>query len=956
MERSSFNQLNMVSRLPKFASRPSSTTVSSLPQRSALPVFTMACKGAPIRGHNSLTPVPSLNRQKCEERNKLPHTDSLEEKTSVTICSQPAVMPIKTSAPDKFKSAVHTAQSGSTRTLTQPNKTYPQMTSAKRLSVEQPPYQNGVSGGDECYGSGSSGPGLHNSSQQRTLENPLSLSNDSLKSAFKENIVRSQSFSNAKRAPSPTDPPMTRSFSFNKAKELARELPRPLAQSPVARSPLIQPNPVLEKSGKFGISRPSVTSSGGTMPKATIKKTLLPSFSSNKPSALSYRLTRPLLSKNLRPTGASTVQNEAEVSNEDKDSTEKAENRSEINIKAKSLGCAPGDTHCETNEEQNSLGRPLEVLEDMSLSSSSSLEHNDTSEEYMDDFDNLGNGGEILLLPVHKEGLDISGLCVEDNDLITNSIENSSPASLHSFLSETVEWAGMGLTDGFEHKALSPVGDFPHGFSLDLSPSDSSGGTYMWDEEGLGGSGQLCGSYDSDPNSTDILNNLENVESCDLEEDDLMLDLDLSEDASLRSGEKQVLDILVADTDGLSPYEGSEKVGHPNQGRRQHQRWSRLDQFCRESRSDILQSFDGCQGEGLERSGSDHVMLDELTLTHMAQDCSSVKVQLLQLKTLLQMEADSSIEEILEVHTPESTDQSLLEEKVALLLIELQDLKTELRNKEKIITELSQQSSPVKCHCSQDSESHSRSVELQDKSTQTPWKSPNPQILQAPRFIPSKLHTNERQSAPTDACCFNMDGKPGNRPLIPQCGSKDLQSHVAIESALNCPLPVDNVPSTCTSAFSSKTLQNPKTLSDLQPQLSKPESPLASGNLSCRLESDTQKCPLVKSSLSTPTPPPNSIKRAPTLIKAQKVQQARMLPGALDRLEKAGLSRTKHLLLPTRGLKYINPEMQATIHIPITPPIYNPQNQGFRQSQSHREPRASASLQPNHSRLPKPKT
>ncbi|XP_055031707.2 serine-rich coiled-coil domain-containing protein 2 isoform X2 [Misgurnus anguillicaudatus] len=953
MERSSFKQLNMVSRLPKFAPRPSSTTVSSLPQRSALPLFTMACKGAQIRGHNSLTHVP----QKCEEGNKLPHTDSLEEKTSVPICSQPAVMPIKTSAPVKLKSVVQNAQSGSTRTLTQPNKTYPHMTSAKRLSPEQPLYQNGVSGGNERYESGSSGPGLHSLSQQRTLENPLSLSNDSLKSAFKENIVRSQSFSNANRAASPTDPPMTRSFSFNKATELAKELPRPLAQSPVARSPLIQPNPVLEKSGKFGISRPSVTTSGGTMPKATIKKTLLPSFSSNKPSALSYRLTRPSLTKHLRPTGARTVQNEAEVSNEDKDCTETVENGSEINIKAISVGCTPGDTHCETNEEQSSLGRPLGVLEDMSLSSSSSLEHNDTSEEYMDDFDNLGNGGEILLLPVHKEGLDVSGLCDEDNDLITNYTEDSSPASLHSFLSETVEWAGMGLTDGFEHKALSPVGDFPHGFSLDLSPSDSSGGTYMWDEEGLevlGGSGQLCGSYDSDPNSTDILNNLENVESCDLEEDDLMLDLDLSEDASLRSGEKQVLDILVADTDGLSPYEGSEKVGHPNQRRRQHQRWTRLNQLSCESRSDILQSFDGCQGEGLERSGSDHATLDELTLTHMAQDCSSVKVQLLQLKTLLQMEADGSIEEILEVHTPESTDQSLSEEKVALLLIELQELKTELRNKEKIITELSQQSFPVKCHCRQESESHSRSVELQDKSTQTPWKSHNPQILQAPRFIPSKLHTNERQSssAPTDACCYNMDGKPGHRPLIPQSGSKDLQSHVAVESVPNCTLPVDVVPSTSTSAFSSKTLQNSKTLSDLQPQLSKPESPLASGNL----KSDTQKCPLAKSSLSTP-PPPNSIKRAPTLIKAQKqVQQACMLPGALDRLGNAGLSRTKHLLLPARGLKYINPAVQATIQIPITPPIYNPQNQGFRQSQSHREPRARASLQPNHSRLPKPKT
>jgi len=51
---------------------------------------------------------------------------------------------------------------------------------------------------------------------------------------------------------------------------------------------------------------------------------------------------------------------------------------------------------------------------------------------------------------------------------------------------------------------LSPVGDFPHGSSLDLSPSDSSGGTYMWDEEGmeaLGGSEHPCGSFVSDLNS-----------------------------------------------------------------------------------------------------------------------------------------------------------------------------------------------------------------------------------------------------------------------------------------------------------------------------------------------------------------------------------------------------------------------------------------------------------------------
>ncbi|ROL03945.1 Transposable element Tcb1 transposase [Anabarilius grahami] len=117
----------------------------------------------------------------------------------------------------------------------------------------------------------------------------------------------------------------------------------------------------------------------------------------------------------------------------------------------------------------------------------------------------------------------------------------------------------------------------------------------------------------------DILNNLENVESCDLEEDDLMLDLDLPEDISFHS-----------DTDGISPYECSEKEGWPIQRRRQ-QHWGRS-----ENRTDILQSFDGFRGQGLESSMSDHVTLDELTLKLMVQDCSSVKEQLLQLKALLQ--------------------------------------------------------------------------------------------------------------------------------------------------------------------------------------------------------------------------------------------------------------------------------------------------------------------------------
>lgn len=68
-----------------------------------------------------------------------------------------------------------------------------------------------------------------------------------------------------------------------------------------------------------------------------------------------------------------------------------------------------------------------EVLEDMSLSSASSLERNDTSEEFLDDFVNLG-------------------------DQLQNGISHSkSPGAtstqtrLQSFLNEAVDWTGIGL-------------------------------------------------------------------------------------------------------------------------------------------------------------------------------------------------------------------------------------------------------------------------------------------------------------------------------------------------------------------------------------------------------------------------------------------------------------------------------------------------------------------------------
>ncbi|TRY64760.1 hypothetical protein DNTS_017807 [Danionella cerebrum] len=592
----------MVSRLPKFSSRPSSSTVTPLPV-SALPVSSLESKGGPP----ATTQIRSLNWRKGEERsaNK---SGSFDEEKTLNKDSQSPVLATKKPSPttgDKCKSSVPRQQTRNLKSIPHPSKIIPRTTNPNRLSMGNYRYNgvttpNGVNNGKSHYGSSENG--FAHVSQQRTFKSKLSLSNDSLKSTSKENVVRSQSFPHFKRAASRTDQPMTRSLSLNKATELAKELPRPLAQSPLARSTIFQPN--------------SASSEG--------------------------------------------------------------------------------------------------KVEDMSLSSSSSLEHNDTDEVYMDDFDNLGNGGETLLLPVIKDGMDRFGLCEDDDTIIIKCNEKSSVTRFQGFLSETVDWAGMGFTeDDFVDGASSPMGDFPHGSSLDLSPSDSSGGTYMWDEEGmeaLGDSGLPCGSFDSDLRSMDLLNHLENSESCGLEEDDLMLDLDLSEDVSF------------SDTDGMSSYESSEKDNRPTQ-RRKH--WGMLENSAA-YKTGFFQAFDEFVAQGTERPrseslGSGPQVLDEVTLTHMAQDCTSVKEQLLQLETLLQ---------------------------VALLLKEVEELRNELRSKDRMITELSQQlvCEDMQCHCFQRSDANVGSSELLDKDTQTIWR-PQNGMLFAP-IISSWRHSQPASVRP----------------------------------------------------------------------------------------------------------------------------------------------------------------------------------------------------------------
>ncbi|XP_070962570.1 serine-rich coiled-coil domain-containing protein 2 isoform X1 [Oncorhynchus clarkii lewisi] len=635
----------------------------------------------------------------------------------------------------------------------------------------------GQAGGCGRSGTGSVRRGQSRGSPHSNLTSSLSQSSDSLETATEENTVRSQSLTHVKRIPSSTEPPIIRSYSFNRSSELAKELPRPLAKSPLVKtSPLARPTPVLSSGGRGkGLhlskcgprpvpGRAGLETTSCILPPITLRKSLLPSSASSttKSSALSYRLTRPSLIKQpylvLAPTSQKVHGNRKESEGR-RNSVEMPAVTPDLT----SITDSPGSTPEGLLEEPVAPSgvHPLgEGLEDMSLSSTSSLELNDTSEEYMDDFDNLGNGGDgILLLPAQNGRLDQSQSDLDDDNADVNRRHGgTSMTGLHSFLSDSVDWARMGLTGGLSRRtsqALSGGAEYPLGSSLDLSPSDSgSGGTYMWDEEGLEALGTIthpCGSYDSDLNSMDILNNLDNLESgCDLDDDDLMLDDDLPEHGSLHS-----------DTDGMS---------HLTHWRRQLC-WNAEDHLHNDNRSDVgFQPYDGYQGTGL--SGLHQaVELDELTLKHMAEDCCSVKTQLEHLKLLLQVEVGSEMDNTLDTLSPESREDPIRARQVEELLKEVQELREELRSKDRIIAQLTKHVAvpvePMRCHCQQHRDVESVTVTYHDKATQTPpWRGHAPQILQPSRPWPNSVQQPQPQERLTSSAHTEAPRDSSN----PGCG------------------------------------------------------------------------------------------------------------------------------------------------------------------------------------------
>ncbi|KAK2921721.1 hypothetical protein Q8A73_001206 [Channa argus] len=617
-------------------------------------------------------------------------------------------------------------------------------------------------------------PKLGYSSPRSSSQDSLSPSTDSLKTLAVDSgdMVRSNSFTHFKQISSPTDQHMTRSFSFNRAVELAKPLANTQLRPP--RSSFLKP-PNLSN-GKMGVGLEGLNCSLGvpggalqysknhpaasslplsSVPPApstptTLKKPLLPSSVLNKPlgsigASLGFRLARSGQAKHQKPLFPDRVKGDVRASAAtecgrligiavDTVAAGDAENADSHSDSDRSSAGGGGKERESDVHKQGSEQAAGETLEDMSLSSVSSLDRGDTSEDFLDEWDNVGD-------------------VLSDGELPDIGLTGSTTqTSQHSLLNETGDWDAIDLA---EHKKESPMqdsqgplvvspeqSDVPQASSLDLSPSNSSGGTYLWDEEGfepLGGPGtHPLDSYDdSELNSMDILNNLDPSGSGELDDDDLMLDVDLTEDG-------------LHDSDRMSHTDRSERAGRQGH-RRKHQRWSGPDRSFIDSRAHAFQHYDGVKAPRISSrpnasEGRQHgytVMLDELTLDHMTQDCSSLKKQLLKLKTLLKLEDTDSPTDVPE-EVEDDTTASQLEE----LIKEVQLLREELRSRDKTIAQLtlqcqqlqqqhqreqmSAQGCQVRCQCHQqrapsfqqqsDRRMDKRMQHHYDKATQTYWR------------------------------------------------------------------------------------------------------------------------------------------------------------------------------------------------------------------------------------------
>ncbi|XP_042313357.1 serine-rich coiled-coil domain-containing protein 2 isoform X1 [Sceloporus undulatus] len=590
----------------------------------------------------------------------------------------------------------------------------------------------------------------------------LSQSTDNVKSSC-EKMVRSQSFSHSIQSSLLTPTSLTRSHSFNRAVDLTRPYQNQhLAIRTSQRSNLLSRSlrQLDVPNGNEPLRYGFVRTYAALLPPG-LKKQPLSNGSGEAPS-LRFRTGRPSLLKPSNPnlgrkipvdgsrskdTGSCTV--EDSVSNNVAGSTD-----------------AKGSQDCERTKDgeavhNNFVESGCKIcmdgdVDEISISSLSSSEKNDLSEDFSDDFIDLEDPNRTIRIreeevPVqeleHGDGVSL------DKHVSLKEIEKPSCNS--------DEWLDIQVADDKSESAKHPVGnnvissdmDYRAGSSFELSPSDSSDGTYMWDEEGLEpiGSVHPCGSYDSsEMNSIDILNNLD---SCDLEDDDLMLDVDLPEDTPCDN----------VDCENMNRYERQERnTRQQKEGlwKRMPQRWNAQDHYhlghtdqYAHSKSDFNRScnyldsppvghLEGYGGPSLypplRSLPPNTVMLDEMTLRHMVQECTAVKTQLLKMKRILHQNDENVSLHNITLSLPSSPELQEPEPiyKTEDLLNEITQLKENLKKKDETIKQLEHRLS-TRCNCNNGTKQSEGAMGIfADKYTQTSWRKCSPQILQPSSLLP----------------------------------------------------------------------------------------------------------------------------------------------------------------------------------------------------------------------------
>nr|XP_020040631.1 serine-rich coiled-coil domain-containing protein 2 isoform X3 [Castor canadensis] len=571
----------------------------------------------------------------------------------------------------------------------------------------------------------------------------LAQSPDNIKSIACEKMVRSQSFSHSIQNSFLPPSSITRSHSFNRAVDLTKpyqnqQIPIrvPLRSRMLARnsrqSEVLNGNEHLD----CGFNRPYPA--GG-------KKLALP----NGPgvtSTLGYRMVHPSLLKSSRPSFSGTITVDG-----NKNSSIETCVEEEATVLAKDITTNKDQELIENEsyriENEQTMKHDAKIrylsddVDDISLSSLSSSDKNDLSEDFSDDFIDIEDSSRTRVTPE-----EIS-LKEEKHETVPSKDVFDSPKKNEKGFSRTDEWTDISVSDRSDYtkhtagnNLISPDADYRAGSSFELSPSDSSDGTYMWDEEGLEPIGNVhpVGSYESsEMNSIDILNNLE---SCDLEDDDLMLDVDLPEDAPLEN-----------DRNVRQSQEGFWKRPSQRWSGQEHYHLSHPDHYHHHGKSDLsrgspyresplghFESYGGTPFFQAQKMFVDvpenTVILDEMTLRHMVQDCTAVKTQLLKLKRLLhQHDGSGSLHDVqLSLPSspePEDGDQIYKNED---LLNEIKQLKEEIKKKDEKIQLLEHQLA-TRCDCHQKSKEEKRTYA--DKYTQTPWRR-IPGGYSAPSFSP----------------------------------------------------------------------------------------------------------------------------------------------------------------------------------------------------------------------------